>query len=159
MATLSLTYSIAHRLWSRQFPGLTFGAVCLFWGVRKVTHIFLDILCSFTRTQGTFPALHGRCIYAVVRMMDRGANGGTERWSLLVITYNSLVGIVMCWWDTLGPILEHIKFVSRTHMTSLGWRTSFIIDANLSRAERWQCFLPFTALELGFIKGLKLPAN
>lgn len=125
----------------------------------EVTHIFFDILCNFTSIQGTLPTLHGKCICTVVRMTDSRANDRMERWSLLVITYNSLVGIVMGWWDKLCPILEHIKFVSRTHMTSRGCRTSFIIDANLSRADWWQHFLPFTELELGFIKGLKLPAN
>lgn len=152
-----------HTLLPTIFETVSFQAdiwFCVFVLVsEKVTHIFFDILCNFTSIQGTFPALHGKCICAVVRMMDRGANGRTERWSLLVITYNSLVGIMMCWWDKLCPILEHIKFVSRTHMTSLGWRTSFIIDANLFRADWWQPSLPFTELEPGFIKGLKLPAN
>lgn len=125
----------------------------------KVTHTFFDISCNFTSIQGTLPTLHGECICTVVRMTDSGANDRMEYWSLLVITYNGLVGIVMCWWGKLCPILKYIKFVSRTHMTSLGCRISFIIDANLFRADWWQHFLPFTELELGFIKGLKLPAN
>lgn len=134
--------------------------LCVFVLVsEKVTRIFFDILCNFTSIQGTLPTLHGECICTVARMMDSGASDRMGRWSLLVITYNSLVGLVMCWWDKLCPILEHIKFVSRTHMTSLGCWTSFIIDANLFRADWLQHFLPFTELELGFIKGLKLPAN
>lgn len=123
----------------------------------KVTHIFFDILCNFTRAHSLL--CMENVFSTVVRMTDSGVSDRMERWSLLVITYNSLVGIMMCWWDKLCPILEHIKFVSRTHMTSLGCRTSFIIDANLFRADWWQHFLPFTELELGFIKGLKLPAN
>lgn len=158
MYTASLTYSIAHHLWNRQFQGWHL-VLCVCFGEWESNTYFLWHLVQFYKYSGHIPTLHGKCICAVVRMMDRGGNDRTECWSLLVITYNSLVGIMMCWWDKLCPILEHIKFVSRTHMTSLGWRTSFIIDANLFRADWWQHFLPFTELELGFIKGLKLPAN
>lgn len=157
------THQAWHPLLPTIFETVSFRADIWFWVFvlvnEKVTRIFFDILCNFASIQGTLPTLHGERICTVVRMTDSGASGGMERWSLLVITYNSLVGIVMCWWDKLCPILEHIKFVSRTHMTSLGCRTSFIIDANLFRADWWQHFLPFTELELDFIKGLKLPAN
>lgn len=133
---------------------------CVFvLGSAKSNTYFPWHLVQFYKDSGHIPCFAWKMYLRSCQDDGQGSNGGTERWSLLVITYNSLVGIVMCWWDKLGPILEHIKFVSRTHMTSLGWRTSFIIDANLSRAEWWQHFLPFTALELGFIKGLKLPAN
>lgn len=157
------THQAWHPLLPTIFETVRFRADIWFWVFvlvnEKVTRIFFDILCNFASIQGTLPALHGERIRTVVRMTDSGASDRKERWSLLVITYNSLVGIVMCWWDKLCPILEHIKFVSRTHMTSLGCRTSFIIDANLFRADWWQHFLPFTELELDFIKGLKLPAN
>lgn len=149
LPTVSETDSFRDDIWFHVFVLVS----------EKVTLIFLDILCNFTSIQGTVLPLHGKYICTVVRMMDKGANDRTEHWSLLIITYNSLVGIMMCWWDKLCPILEHIKFVSRTHMTWRGWRTSFIIDANLFRADWWQHFLPFTELKLGFIKGLKLPAN
>lgn len=133
--------------------------VCLALGCwEKVIH-FLWHLVQFYKYSGHIPCFAWKMYLHSCQNDGQGENDRKEHWSLLVITYNSPVGIMMCWWDKLCPILEHIKFVSRTHMTSLGCLTSFIIDANLFRADWWQHFLPFTELELGFIKGLKLPAN
>lgn len=138
------------------FTGILVALVLGCW--EKVTH-FLWHLIQFYKYSGHIPCFAWKMYLHSCQNDGQGENDRKEHWSLLVITYNSPVGIMMCWWDKLCPILEHIKFVSRTHMTSLGCLTSFIIDANLFRADWWQHFLPFTELELGFIKGLKLPAN
>lgn len=56
------------------------------------------------------------------------------------------------WQELLSLSLGHTRFHQNAH-------PSFILDANLFRADWWQSFLPFVKSLLTFIKAPKLPAN
>lgn len=148
--------------------------------MEKVSQISFVFKCGVKHC-GCSLMQHVECISTAVRVMDRGASLSTATACSYLHTINLQdgrkrerergggEGIYVCYTvEEVEEVEVAGKFVPSQELLSLslghtwfhqGARPSFIIDANLFRADWWQSFLPFIELVPSFIKGPKLPAN